>query len=381
MAADPLWINASAGAPAYSAAEMRQAMGLAVMYDGRNMGVRKGVRPGGNQLFVSLAGSTITVQPGLCALDPALTTPQGSYWVAIPVAETHTLTAADPTNPRKDIVVARVYDHDEDASGLRLARSEYLVGTPAGSPAEPALPASAIKLALIDVPASGGGAAVVTDRRTSTVATGGILPVADQTERDALGTPYDGQTVWRRDLHLAEVRDTTWRNLTPWRARQTLSGSAASVTFSSIPSSLRSLRVLYTVRSDAAVNVQLLKMRINGDSGAQYSFSIIQGANTTVSASSLGAETSGYCGLSLGASAAAGVYSSGVIYLAGWDSPHAAALGWTFTAQALGTGLANFFSHSGGGVYSPTGAHTSLTLFPEAGSFVTGSDFQLEGMT
>jgi hypothetical protein len=173
---DVLWINADTGVPVYTAAELRQLMGMGIMYDGRNMGGRKGVRPGGNQLLVSYSAPTITVQPGLCCLDPALTTPQGSYWVAIPAAETHTLTAADVTNPRKDIVICRVYDHDEDVSGLRLGRTEYLTGTAAPSPAEPSVPGSAIKLALLDVPAS-PGAVVVTDTRPFTASPGGILPV------------------------------------------------------------------------------------------------------------------------------------------------------------------------------------------------------------
>jgi hypothetical protein len=184
MADAALWINASAGAPSYTAAELRQAMALGVMYDGRLLGGRQGVRPGGNQLRVTLVGSTITVQAGVGVLDPALTTPQGPYWYAIPASETHTLTAAHATNPRKDIVIARVYDHDEDASGLRLARTEYIAGTPNPAPVEPAIPAGADRLATIDVPAS-PGAASVTDRRRYTVAPGGIVPVSAAAEISA----------------------------------------------------------------------------------------------------------------------------------------------------------------------------------------------------
>ncbi|MCT2282691.1 hypothetical protein M3G91_34340, partial [Micromonospora chalcea] len=197
--ADPLWINASAGSPAYSAAELRQAMALALTYGGRAMGARGGVRPGGTQLQVSLAGSTITVRAGVACVDPGLTTPQGPYWVALPADETPgPLAAADATNPRKDIVILRVYDNDEDSSGLRLARSEYLAGVAGSSPAEPAVPAGAIRLATIDVPAS-PGAPAVTDRRPFVVGSGGILPVRDQAERDALPA-YGGLHVWRMDL-------------------------------------------------------------------------------------------------------------------------------------------------------------------------------------
>ena len=208
--ADPLWINASAGSPAYSAGELRQAMALALTYGGRAMGARGGVRPGGTQLQVTLAGSVITVRAGVACVDPGLTTPQGPYWVAVPADETPgPLAGADATNPRKDIVILRVYDHDEDSSGLRTARSEYIPGIAGASPTEPAVPAGAIRLATIDVPAS-PGAAAVTDRRPFTVAPGGILPVRDQAERDALPA-YSGLHVWRLDLRREEHHDgTSW---------------------------------------------------------------------------------------------------------------------------------------------------------------------------
>ncbi|TDC02594.1 hypothetical protein E1091_00340 [Micromonospora fluostatini] len=173
---DPLWINAFEGAPAYNAAELRQAMALALTYDGRLLGGRAGVRPGGNAMRVSLSGATLTVQPGVACVDPGLSSPQGPYWVALPVAETHALAAAVPGAARRDSVVLRVYDHDEDASGLRLARSEYLQGVP-GSGVEPPLPAGCNLLSTIDVPALGGGSAVVSDRRFYTAAAGGIVPV------------------------------------------------------------------------------------------------------------------------------------------------------------------------------------------------------------
>ncbi|MGH9247940.1 MAG: hypothetical protein ACRD0W_00245 [Acidimicrobiales bacterium] len=195
---DPLWINASGGAPSYDATELRQALALALTHGGgQNLGARSGVRPGGTQLQTSIAGSTITVQEGVaCLYEPTPSAARAPYWVALPADETHALTAAHATNPRKDITVLRVYDHDQDSSGLRLARSEYLVGTAAPSPTEPAVPAGAFKLSLIDVPAQGGGSPAVTINHPFTVAAGGIVPVRNSTEEAALSL-YDGQ-VWHR---------------------------------------------------------------------------------------------------------------------------------------------------------------------------------------
>jgi hypothetical protein len=211
--ADPLWINCPSpgAAPQYTAGELRQAMALGGVYGGRALGARQGVRPGGTQWSVTLAGDQLTVNPGAGLVDPGLTTPQGPYWVALPLAETHTLTPAHATSPRKDLVVVRVYDTDEDASGLRLARSEYLEGVPAPSPSEPAVPAGAVRVALVDVPASGGGAAVVTFVAPYTVAPGGILPIRNAAE-EALVVAAPGLAIYRLDgPGLAIFDGAAWR--------------------------------------------------------------------------------------------------------------------------------------------------------------------------
>lgn len=385
MPGDPLWINANAGAPSYSANELRQAMALAMQYGGRAMGARQGVRPGGNQLQVSLAGSTISVQPGLACMDPALTTPQGPYWVALPAVEQHALTAADATNPRKDIVILRVYDHDEDASGLRLARSEYLTGVAGPAPAEPAVPAGAMRLATIDVPQSGGGAAVVTDRRTYTTAAGGILPVADATERNALGGTYDGLAVWRRDVDWAEVHNgAAWAPATPWRSVQTLGGNAAQITFSGIPSEIRSLSVHWTLRDDwAGFTGAGLFMRINNNAGAVYRQRYIQASGASGSALN---HTAGnglnrvQVGIYARGGSVAGHFASGKIEFPAWNAPHSSWLG--FTWQSAFEEAANVGWHqSGGGIYDGAGPYTRIDLLPEqvGQNFVAGSQVMLIG--
>ena len=79
---------------------------------------------------------------------------QGSYivqhqdaTVQLPIA------AADPSNPRIDLVVARVFDDEADSSGSSHTDVEVLTGTPASSPVPPAVPDSAIPLAEVEVEA------------------------------------------------------------------------------------------------------------------------------------------------------------------------------------------------------------------------------------
>lgn len=191
------------------------------------------------------------------------------------------------------------------------------------------------------------------------------------------GSPNDAVT----DLqNLATDVDNALYPRVPTLARQTLGGTAASVTFSSIPTTLRSVRIRWTSRCDNAVQTQFMFLRINGDSGNNYSTEYQQAVNATITASNTVTISGGPVGYTVGASAPATGFASGVIDLVGWDSPHPTNLGWTFISQALGTGAGNFSSHTGGGIYFPAGPYTQITLFPNAGNFIAGSDFQLEGM-
>jgi len=211
---DVSWINANAGAPAYSAAVLRRLDAMSYIYGGRVLGARHGVRPGGATTYVQVSGVNVTVQPHVGIIDPGLTTTQGPYTYCLEVVQTPTggnLVPANATNPRKDIVVVRVYDNDEDSSGLRLVRTEYIPGTAASTPVEPAVPAGALRLATIDVPASGGGSPVVTVNAPYTVASGGVIPCRSKDERDAL-SPYPGMLCYRRDRRWIEGHDgTAWR--------------------------------------------------------------------------------------------------------------------------------------------------------------------------
>jgi len=208
-------INASSGSPAYDARAFRAAMAAHKMWDGVPLAGRQGLRPmgGSNANIVTLAGSTITVGLHAGVVAPGWATTTGSYDVALTVAETHSLTPADATNPRKDIVIGRVYDHDESPGGLRLYRSEYIAGSANASPAEPAVPQGALRIATIDVPQTGGGSAVVTNNYRFEASAGGVLPVRDTTDRDAIVNPYTGMTVYRMDRGWLEMYDgSAWRS-------------------------------------------------------------------------------------------------------------------------------------------------------------------------
>ncbi len=90
------------------------------------------------------------------------------------LAESQSLTnvvisASDPTNARKDLIVARIKDQDF-ASGSPSTNTftiEVVTGTPAASPADPTVPSNCVVLARVDVPATDTaiGNAQITDLR------------------------------------------------------------------------------------------------------------------------------------------------------------------------------------------------------------------------
>ncbi|MGZ4532615.1 MAG: hypothetical protein ACXVXP_09720 [Mycobacteriaceae bacterium] len=192
---------------------LRQALG--VLLGGatavRPLGGRSGVRPGTSGLG-SATSTTWTVNPHAGALDLEASSAAGPYLYSVDdTSNTGTITAADATNPRIDLVYVTLNDPAEgDGSSTPGAVFGYVAGVAAGSPSAPATPARSMALFTISVPQSGGGSPTTTDVAPFTAAAGAPIPVHSQAERDAL-TLYDGLSVYRLDLHQVETYSgTAW---------------------------------------------------------------------------------------------------------------------------------------------------------------------------
>ncbi|WP_372408367.1 hypothetical protein [Streptomyces luteireticuli] len=160
---------------------------------------RPGVIPGspnGRDTITGLAveaggsGMSTRVAPGRAIVQG--TAAAGAYPVYVPEYTSITFTDGDAGNPRIDLVVLRVYDDQQDASGNTAAVIEVVPGVPAGLPKAPAAPPASLTLAEVFVKAgaSAGTGGIdwkkaVVDRRQATVAAGGIIP-ADR------GLGFDG---------------------------------------------------------------------------------------------------------------------------------------------------------------------------------------------
>jgi len=161
----------------------------------------------------------------------------------------------------------------------------------------------------------------------------------------------------------------------PHRDRKIVTAATGSVTFTVSPA-YRKILISWTARATNAVTVQNILMQINGDVTFAYAYELIQANAGTVGSSATFSTGSAVVGVLTGASAPANTFGSGTINIQGWDGVHNNSLGYNASSQAEGSG-AIFLKNEVGGFYNGTRPYTSITLFPAAGSFDAGSDFQL----
>jgi hypothetical protein len=212
---DSGWVGGSV----VDAQDARLATGMLIQAGAGPLQVRQGVKPAsGTPGLVKQTGTAsknITIEPFQAAIQATRATAGGPYLATLDAQKTVDLLTANPadaTNARRDLIIARQSDTQwSDASTAMVV--QQVVGTPSGSPVDPT-PAAGdfITLARVTVPATATTivSANITDLRPFAVATGGILPVTTQTERDAL-TKYTSMAVWRLDLNQMEAwNGTTW---------------------------------------------------------------------------------------------------------------------------------------------------------------------------
>jgi hypothetical protein len=101
----------------------------------------------------SPAGMSVRVASGWAAIVGTTTSNMGVYTIFNDATDTLTITTADPTNPRIDLVCATVRDAYYSGANNDVI-FQVIAGTPAGSPVAPSLPANSISLATVAVGAA-----------------------------------------------------------------------------------------------------------------------------------------------------------------------------------------------------------------------------------
>lgn len=178
---------------------------------------RGGVHPDlGGFLLVTQNGSpnmSVNVASGIAYIPGTEGSKQGTYVSTNDATLNVSIAAADPSNPRIDLIVYKV----QDAAYSGAVNSGSIVavtGTPAGSPSAPATPSNALVLAQIAVSASDTSIVTgdITDRRTFLSSVGGIIRCTTST-RPGIGTVAEGQVIYETNtdsFYYTTDTGTTW---------------------------------------------------------------------------------------------------------------------------------------------------------------------------
>lgn len=152
-------LDAASGTPTFSAQQTRQAFSafLGPAPSGRPLGAISGVRPGTPSTTVTVTGTTWSCAAHSGVLDVEASAAAGPYLYATDGSDSGSVTAADGTNPRIDIVYVQVSDNVQDSSGSEGGVVGYLAGTAAATPTAPGAPPRSMVIANISVPKLGGG--------------------------------------------------------------------------------------------------------------------------------------------------------------------------------------------------------------------------------
>lgn len=196
-----------------NADDLRAALTAGMMGQGvgQNPRPRQGIIPGlGKELSVAANGTpnmTVIVGSGGIII-PAPQNGHGGWYVANDGDLSLSIAAANATNPRTDLVIARVADPTYSAGGNGLADIKVITGTAGVGAPVPTVPTSeGVYQVLAQVAVAANATSIAGANITLNTATvrpyttsiGGVLTVANAAARTGLPAQANGQQVWQID--------------------------------------------------------------------------------------------------------------------------------------------------------------------------------------
>ena len=170
----------------------------------------------------------------------------------------------------------------------------------------------------------------------------------------------------------------------PIRSYVVPSGGAASVTFSSIPSTYSHLQLRYVSRMNTAATWDYDKITFNSDTGSNYAWHHIYGNGASVVAGNATTQTYAYSGAMTSNNAGASLFGSTVTDILDYTSTNKYKTVRSLTGYDNNGSGANDISKGAvflrSGLWMNTNAITTITLTPDTGSFVQYSLFSLYGI-
>jgi hypothetical protein len=163
-------------------------------------------------------------------------------------------------------------------------------------------------------------------------------------------------------------------------ATEILTSSAASVTFSSLgdyAADYQHLQLRYTVRhADSTAGVPDLLVRLNGDTGSNYSWHMLFGNGSSVSSFAATSTSSMRIGATPKNSETLGAFEAGVTDILDPFETTKYTTIRPLSGRAQTTNFIGLFS----GSWRNVNSLTSITLLPDSSNLITGSRFSLYGI-
>jgi len=158
----------------------------------------------------------------------------------------------------------------------------------------------------------------------------------------------------------------------------TLGSSSSSVTFSNIPQTYKHLEIRSVAKETSAANGSYnLRIRFNGDSGANYTIHRLFGNGTSATSDAFTSTTSTIAG-NVAANGFSNVQGAGICQILDYNST--GKLKTVKTLSGADTNSTDSYIFNTSGLWLSTSAITSITLITDATSLAAGSMFALYGV-
>jgi hypothetical protein len=222
----------------------------------------------------------------------------------------------------------------------------------------------------------------ITDKRNILAAPGGVIWCHSGNKPDS-STVAIGQQVFEYDTNMHRMLDVslTWKQLTPYLNYQILSTATHPVTFTSIPSTLKTLRITFSARCAGAVVVDNMYMTINNLAAGQYFYVRTVQQNTGVTGLANDQTLNRFpVSIITGSTGATGFMGAGVIDILNWNIPSGFRPTVKWHSGAYGGTAANAFNETGTGTFNDAGPLNRLDFKTgTASNFLADSFFRIEG--
>lgn len=154
----------------------------------------------------------------------------------------------------------------------------------------------------------------------------------------------------------------------------TLGTSAASIDVTGIVSGYAHLLIEVYARDDnAGAGMDNLLIRFNGDTGSNYDYQRVTGANTTVSADAAAAGTSGVIGIIVAGGSTANRFGHSNILIPNYANAANDKIASSFGGGVSGTAASSFQAFNAMVNWRSTAAINRVTLLSSTGNLVTGT--------